>query len=220
MQIIRHGSALCVITITLLAAFAAVPAFSSTPVFPESGISAEAFVPSGWKIMAQAEGDLNKDGIPDAALVLRESAEEKEGADTADMKRILVILFGASSGGYKLSATSKEAVLCKDCGGVFGDPFVGIKIVRGVIVIDHYGGSRNRWGYTHRWRYQDGDWFLVGLTSRQEDILEGTSEVTDINLITGNRIVEKGRIEGKMKSTRSQAPKTPLPKLSSFTFQY
>jgi hypothetical protein len=116
--------------------------------------------------------------------------------------------------------TSKEAVLCKDCGGVFGDPFVGIKIIRGVIVIDHYGGSRNRWGYTHRWRYQDGDWFLVGLTSRQEDILEGTSEVTDINLITGNRIVEKGRIEGKMKSTRSKVPKTPLPKLSSFTFQY
>lgn len=207
-------------TAVLIGLAAVVPASSSHPAFPESGVRPEVFVPAGWKIMAKADGDLNKDGIPDAVFVLKENAEEKGGAETENMKRILVIIFGTPSGGYKLSATSKEAVLCKDCGGIFGDPFVGVRIVRGVIAVEHYGGSRDRWGYIHRWRYQNGGWFLIGLTVRNEDTMEGTCEVTDINLITGDRIVEKGRIEGKKNITRSKVPVKKLQKLSDFKFQY
>ncbi len=215
-----HKAVAVFFTALLIALAAVVPASSSHPVFPESGGRLEAFVPAGWKIIAQADGDLNKDGIPDAVLVLGEKAEEKEGADMENMKRILVIIFGTPSGGYKLSAASKEAVLCKACGGILGDPFVGVKIVRGAVVVEHYGGSRQRWGYIHRWRFQNGDWFLIGMTGRNEDTLEGTSEVTDVNLITGDSIDEKGRIEGKKKVTRSKVPVKKLQKLSDFKFQY
>lgn len=50
--------------------------------------------------MAQATGDLNRDGIPDAVLVIGEDAEEKEGADMENMKRIQVILFGTPLGRF------------------------------------------------------------------------------------------------------------------------
>ena len=105
-----------------------------------------AFVPSGYKIMKQETGDLNKDGIPDAVLVLIDKKEEKEKIDAEDVPRLLVITFGVQGGGYALSAVSEDAILCKTCGGVFGDPFADLKIVRGTIVIDHYGGSSDRWG--------------------------------------------------------------------------
>lgn len=207
-------TALFIFTITASAAFAAQPAIS------KSGDNLNVFVPAGWKIMEEAKGDLNKDGIPDAVLILKNSAEEKDGVNTTDMRRLLVIVLGTPAGGYSLSAISEEAILCKDCGGIFGEPFAGIKIARGVIVVEHYGGSNQRWGYTHRWRYQDGDWCLIGLTNRADDLGAETSEVTDINLVTGDSVVEKTGASGKPKSIRSKVPVKAVQKLSTFTFQY
>ena len=45
-----------------------------------------------------------------------------------------------------------------------GDPFEGISIERNCIVINHFGGSRQKWNYTHRFRYQSGDFQLIGAT--------------------------------------------------------
>lgn len=187
---------------------------------PGKGPDVKAFVPAGFLIMEQAKGDLNKDGIPDVVLVLKNKAEDRKNMDTEEIHRLLVIIFGVQGGGYTLSASSKEAILCKTCGGVYGDPFASVKIVRGTIVIDHYGGSRERWGYTHRWRFQEGGWFLIGLTSRTEDTGNGASEVTDTNLVTGDCTVEKKPPSGKAGTTRSKVPVKPLTALSDFTFVY
>lgn len=187
---------------------------------PGKGPDVKAFVPAGFLIMEQAKGDLNKDGIPDVVLVLKNKAEDRKNMDTEEIHRLLVIIFGVQGGGYTLSASSKEATLCKTCGGVYGDPFASVKIVRGTIVIDHYGGSRERWGYTHRWRFQEGGWFLIGLTSRTEDTGNGASEVTDTNFVTGDRTVEKNPPSGKTRTTRSKVPVKPLAALSDFTFVY
>ena len=39
-------------------------------------------------------------------------------------------------------------------------------IERNCIVIHHFGGSRQKWNYTHRFRYQSGDFQLIGATVR------------------------------------------------------
>lgn len=187
---------------------------------PGKGPDVKAFVPAGFLIMEQAKGDLNKDGIPDVVLVLKNKAEDRKNMDTEEIHRLLAIIFGVQGGGYTLSASSKEAILCKTCGGVYGDPFASVKIVRGTVVIDHYGGSRQRWGFTHRWRFQEGGWFLIGLTSRTEDTGNGASEVTDTNLVTGDRTVEKKPPSGKTRATRSKVPVKPLKALSDFSFVY
>ena len=212
------GLTCCFTAIALLALLAAQDCFAYT--LPKTGPTVNAFVPSGHKIMQQATGDLNKDGIPDAVLVLKDKKEEKENSDAEDVPRLLVIIFGVKGGGYTLSAMSEDTILCKTCGGVFGDPFADLKIIRGTIVIDHYGGSSDRWGFTHRWRFQDGDWYLIGLASRTENNFRGNYETKDTNLITGDCVIEKKPASGKAKITRSKVPVKPLSKLSNFKFDY
>lgn len=204
--------------IALLILFSAPDLLAYT--LPKTGPTVNAFVPSGYKIKKQAAGDLNKDGIPDAALVLKNTKEDAANVDAEDMPRLLVIIFGAKGGGYTLSASSEEAVLCKTCGGVWGDPFADLKVFRGTIVIDHYAGSSDRWGFTHRWRFQDGDWYLIGLKTLNENNLRGDYETKDVNLITGDCVIEKKPPSGKAKVTRSKVPVKPLEKLSGFQFNY
>jgi len=151
-----------------LAVLAAQPAQAADqakpPAIHKTGKSLKDFVPASWAILMQAQGDLNKDSLPDLAVVIKSAAEDKDEGGGAEAPRLLLILFGAKSGGYALAASSEKAILCKGCGGVFGDPLAKLDIERGALVIEHYGGSSERWGYTHRWRYQGGDFLLIWLT--------------------------------------------------------
>ncbi len=53
--------------------------FVSAPAFSKSLTSFDGWIPSGWKFISTTTGDLNKDGIEDAVLVL-------EKMDTANLK--------------------------------------------------------------------------------------------------------------------------------------
>jgi len=189
------------------------------PAIPKTGKSLKDFVPASWTVLKQAQGDLNKDSLPDLAVVLKSGAEDREEGGGAETPRLLLILFGTKAGGYTLAASSEKAVLCKGCGGVFGDPFAQLGIERGALVIEHYGGSSERWGHTHRWRYQNGDFFLIGLTTRSDDTRTGASEVKDENLVTGVRVVDRTDVDGKSTKTHERVPAKPLQKLSTFTFE-
>ena len=85
-------------------------------------------------------------------------------------------------------------VLCRGCGGVFGDPFEAIDVERGTVVVRHYSGSRDRWGYIDRFRLQDGRWTHIGATERHTDTLDCSYfEERDANLVTG-LVVESGKM--------------------------
>lgn len=206
-----------------LAALAARPAPAADqaklPAIPKTGKSLTDFLPPSWILLKQAQGDLDKDSLPDLTVVLKSAAEDKDEGGGAETPRLLLILFGTKSGGYTLAASSGKAVLCKGCGGVFGDPFAKLGIERGALVIEHYGGSSERWGYTHRWRYQNGDFLLIGLTTRSDDTRTGASEVKDENLVTGVRVVDRTDADGKSTKTRERVPTKPLQGLSAFTFE-
>lgn len=72
---------------------------------PAHAASAADFVPSGWKLEVQANGDLNGDGIPDLALVLHEQADRNimanpdgPGVNPLDSNpRLLLAALGGSS---------------------------------------------------------------------------------------------------------------------------
>ena len=132
---------------------------------PKNGKSFESFVPKGYEVLGNAKGDLNKDSLEDVVMVLK-SVKENDDDSISDAlpPRILVILLRTNNG-YALSATSNTTVLCRTCGGAFGDPFENIQIEKQVITISHYAGSNWRWALTYKFRYQKDNWYLIGKTN-------------------------------------------------------
>jgi hypothetical protein len=104
--------------------------------------SLKSYIPQGYSILDSASGYLNNDTYKDVVLILKYKYENI-GADTT---RPLLLLAGTKKNNhYSLMAKNDSVVLCKECGGIFGDPFQGITIKRGYFSIEHYGGSSWRW---------------------------------------------------------------------------
>jgi hypothetical protein len=196
---------------------------------PKAGKAVIDFIPAGYDTIGTASGDLNKDKKNDYVLVLKSSKEEtfdpsKDEVDSIP-PRVLLILF-KNDNGYTLAGKTDKLVLCKDCGGVFGDPFAGVQIVNGILVVDHYGGSAWRWSYTHKFRYQKNDFYLIGETSHSYwnvknceklDDFAGTT-YKDVNLVTGAYEEKEITEECVLKKNKKGKQKVePLIKLSAFT---
>jgi hypothetical protein len=165
------------------------------PVIKDRGKNLESFIPDGWKVLKKAEGDLNKDNLPDIAVVIQ--VEKKAGDSSSEMPRILFILFKEKNGTYKLNIQNGKAIFGEEDGGVFGDPFSEIKIDRGSILIQFYGGSSDRWGYSFRFRYQNNGWFLIGATLSSGNINTGEEIIKDFNLLTGKMETAETKADGK-----------------------
>lgn len=121
------------------------------------------YIPNNYFVLNIATGDLDLDNIEDIILVVRKDNEDKT-SNVIDHpeKRPLFILIGKSDQSYKLAAKNNNAVLCFDCGGVMGDPFVGITIKEGYFSIEHNGGSNWRWIKTATFKYskEKVNWYL------------------------------------------------------------
>lgn len=171
---------------------------------PEVAAVASQLIPPGWRVEEgmPEEIDLNGDGRPDAAFVISNGRFDATGAgESSVVKHVLVLALRGDDGKFHRSIVSDDAVLDGDEGGAFGDPFESLSIEHGAVVIMHYGGSRDRWGYTHRYRYQSGHWMLIGLSFGNTDSLNLEHyDNRDINLTTGLvEASEKGDYDGRPK---------------------
>lgn len=204
---------------------------------PKTGRTVENFVPKGYSIREQKEADFNGDGRPDIVMVI-EMSKKDDNQIFGDEPRPLIILFKQQDGTYLLSAKAEDFILCSGCGGVAGDPFMGIEIRKNTFSISHYGGSSTRWSNTHQFRFQDNDWYLIGKT---KSIIGATTDIgcpelglkkseacflheTDTNLLTGNQ-VEKWEIrnmeneKSKIKTSQSKIAVKPLQRLSEVSVE-
>jgi hypothetical protein len=130
--------------------------------------------------------------------------------------RILLVLLQQADGSFQEAIETGKAILCRGCGGVFGYPLESIAIDNETLVITHYGGSRDRWGYVHRFRLQDGDWYMIGRTETYHDTLSQKSEITDENLLTGTTTVDRVSEAGRETKETLEMGKETLPQLSTF----
>ena len=169
---------LCILCLVSASANAAED--TPAPPIPPKALSATALVPKGWAQEALVEADWNGDRLKDLAIVIQKKDED------GYIDRVLVLALRDQEGTLRRSAVSDEAVLDGDEGGVFGDPFVGIKAERGALVIEHYGGSNWRWHTVHRYRHQQGRWDLIGQTDESFfTVDENYLSTVDRNLSTG-----------------------------------
>jgi hypothetical protein len=126
-------------------------------VLKNCNITFKKFIPKNYKIIDTASSDFNRDGRPDIVLVI-ELKEQK------DKQRGIIVLEGISNG-HKINTTALKALRCKDCGGIFGDPYNDISFKGNVLILSHYGGSSWRWSESFTFRYQNKQWQLIGLSS-------------------------------------------------------
>ena len=124
----------------------------------------EAFLPEGYFFLDSAKADFNADGWVDLALVMAlKNSQTAEESWKSDCQRGLLIL-ERTFNGYKTSGWTPEGVLCSGCGGVFGDPYAGLEFNKQVLNVKHFGGSNWKWTQNYTFRYQGGQWVLIGLT--------------------------------------------------------
>ena len=145
-------------------------------------------IPKGYTVLDEAIGDLDKDGIAEKVVVFDTNHQEKSHKGT---KREIHI-FKKTNQKWILWHQSSRAILSSKQGRMDGDSFEGIRIERGCIVIFHFMGlgGYQKSSYTHRFRYQNNTWELIGATT-----ISGSPcrfwEKFDFNLSTGKIVYEK-----------------------------
>ena len=144
-------------------------------------------LPQNYAIIDTVSGDLDKDGIKEMVVAYDTQIPTKDSSD--DIPRELVI-YKKTSDTWVVWQKSNQALLGSEDGGMMGDPFNEIKIENGLLHISQSGGSSWKWGYTDKYRYQNGEFYLIGYTSSGGKPCEYWQSV-DFNLITGKIIVTK-----------------------------
>lgn len=123
-------------------------------------VEAKSFVPAGYELLDYIKGDISGDSRSDAIMILKQVGE-----DTAidELKRLMILLIRISNGKLRQVARNDNAILCRQCGGVFGDPYEGVITKSSAFEISFYGGSSWRWADTYSFVYKraQNNWYLV-----------------------------------------------------------
>lgn len=172
-----------------------------------SGATAADFAPKGWVVESSLTGDLNGDKLGDLVVVL---IQEGDG----DRSRALLWLHGAAKG-FTLVDSNVGLVACFSCLGMKGgDAKPELEIKKKVLVVTQWGGSRESYGATHRFRLEKGVVRLIGVDHSDMDTMTGEQNTRSENLLTGVTVVEKtpAQVDESGKETKAQAKKTTTKK--------
>ncbi|MDR2238793.1 MAG: hypothetical protein LBE92_21980 [Chryseobacterium sp.] len=138
----------------------------------------KAFQPENSILTETADGDLDGDHVPEKVNVYTIKAEGESG----EVREIQILK--KINQQWTILEKSTNAILDSDSGGMMGDPFSGISIEKGILIISHFGGSSWKWAFTDKYRYQNGHFELIGYTGssgRPGDYMK----YIDFNLSTG-----------------------------------
>lgn len=172
------------------------------------------FTPKYWELREIAYGNLDEDDQDEAVAVYKMPSVDHE-----DAKQVLAI-FKKENGKWKITHQTSSTLLSSQSGGMMGNPFNGISISKKSIVIKHFGGSRDKWEYVHRYRFQNNDWYLIGASARFGAPCDYWVSF-DYNLSTGDATYNKKTEQCEnQKNETADSQKTnkkiPLPKMDEF----
>lgn len=173
---------------------------------PATGKSVNDFVPKNWKIIKQVQGDLNKDRKEDVVLVIEENNPENiiknEGLGSSELNlnpRTLLIIFKTQNG-YELKEMNKTFIPKENDeeSPCLMDPLVegDIQINKGVLLLSlnywlscgSYGISRD----TYTFRYQNGEFELIGFDSMEASRSSGEIIEHSVNFSTKKMSITTG----------------------------
>lgn len=130
---------------------------------------------AGYTIERSVRGPIGK---PDAVDVCVDVLSSKADPDAGRRLRIYT--------GGKLVLANDEIVLCKECGGMMGDPLQALEIKRGSLFVANAGGSRERWSEDWVLTMRDGRWVVAGWNTSADDSMTGMQERYSANALSGD----------------------------------
>jgi hypothetical protein len=219
----RIGGAFLLIGVPVLAQWPGDQAIPQVkyPVLLETAKTPEAFVPKNWKIEAKVTGDLNRDGLSDAALVLHMESPSNVIATSwdPDLKydtnpRMLVVVFARKGGGYELAAADHKLIPRLENPNQ-DEPFDEVKIAAGTLrVTMHLFLSAGGWrmgGSSYTFRWQQDAFRLIGFDRDSVTRNTGDTEEVSINYLTRRKHLKTGNIDGGKENERTvNIPRKPL----------
>ena len=195
------------------------------PQLAKEGRTIEEVVPNGWEVQS-ATGDLNKDGIEDFVLLVRSNdpayiKTRDDGFESNFSPLSLAVYFGSPSGVYKRFKVWHDTVSGRE--DEYTDITNELSITpKGAIDISVSSwssmGTAATGGSTYRYRFQSGDFYLIGEESSWLNRMTGEGESTSINYLTGQKEITTGNMmeEKDLKTKKVKIKKEPLRLLGSF----
>lgn len=199
------------------------------PTLPVKGATAQAFVPSGWRLEYDVPGDLNRDGRDDRVLVLRMDDpanivnNDGLGQPAFDTNpRMLVVVF-AEDGGYR-RVLEDHALIPRPDSPVMDDYLDGgdaVAVRRGAFKVRlHVWSSAGSWetGNTAlTFRHRDGCFRLIGYDTLSVNRASLEALSTSIDYLTGRAVFSKENYQEDAPPVQKTArvPKRPLPCLEA-----
>ena len=195
------------------------------PQLAKEGRTIEEVVPNGWDIQS-ATGDLNKDGIEDFVLIVRPNdpahiKTRDDGFEYNFNPLFLAVYFGSPSGVYKRFKVWHDTVSGRE--DEYTDITNELSITpKGAIDISVSSwssmGTAATGGSTYRYRFQSGDFYLIGEESTWGNRLAAEWERTSINYLSGQKEVTSGDLitRRNLETKQVKIKKEPLRLLGSF----
>ena len=206
--------------------------------FPEQGNKIEDFVPKHWSAIMKVDGDLNKDGLTDTALIVEQENPNNisvtEYNDTLNTNpRALLVLFKQENGTYKLTAKNDKGFIepPKENSSLL-DPLEegDINIKNNTLRLNfQYFFSAGSWYITnveYVFRYQNNHFELIGVETNSFHRATGEETIVSFNLSTnklettmgGNVFEEKENNPKKETETFIYNPKPILDNMEATAY--
>ncbi|WP_091306539.1 hypothetical protein [Flavobacterium terrigena] len=149
------------------------------------------FIPKGFKLLEEIKGDLNKDGIDDCILLIKEINKENivqhEFRGELDRNRRGIIVLLNENGNYKQFLKNIDCFSSEnEEGGVYYAPELSVEIKKGNLYIHYAHGRYGYWSYT--FRLKNSDFELIGYDSSDNNGAVINSELS-INFLSRKKII-------------------------------
>lgn len=208
-----RNSFFCVI----MAAIALLPSQTIAQGLKSNGFSASDIVPVGWESIFKT-GDLNNDGIADLALIATPCNSDKmktrdDGYVYNFNQPVLAIYWGDQNGGFNLFKQYDNVIPARPDEFMDITPSLEIDNKGNLRIILEFFASAGSWTQpttTHVFRFQNGDFYLIGKDVTELERTTGKTVVTSENYLTHRRIVTTERPRRKPTTKKTRLSKNPL----------
>jgi len=151
-------------------------------------------VPKGYTKITETKGDLDKDGKEETVLIFNtniKASDTQNAEGTNDYRRVFYILKKGNNG-LKVWKENSAILFSSGFGFYPSDNTLTINIKNNCLIIEQlfFTNSRHTQKYKHTFRFQNGDFYLIGSHDHFEDTCD-FSFTNEINFSTGQVIVDR-----------------------------